>query len=74
MVTVAAHGSAALRPQQNSIVPSRARWKRPGGAVADAADAAILVALTFSVPAVILLVGAPLALAVKALLWVIRWL
>jgi hypothetical protein len=74
VVAVAAHGSAALPRGQDSIVPSRARWKRSGGAVANATDAVILIALTFSVPAVILLVGAPLALAARALLWGIGWL
>ena len=74
MVAVAAHRSPALPGRQDAIVPTPVRWKRPGRVVAYASDAVILVALVLSVPAVILLVGVPLALAGRALLWAIGWL
>lgn len=74
MVAVAAHRSAPLTREQGSIVPSPVRWQRPRRVVAYASDALLMVALVLSVPLVILLVGAPLALAGRALLWALGWL
>jgi hypothetical protein len=74
VTAVAARVSAPLPREQGSIVPGPVRGRRPGRVVAYVSDALITIALVLSVPLVILLVGAPLALAARALLWALGWL
>jgi hypothetical protein len=74
VTAVAARVSAALPRRQDMTVSTPVKARRPGRAVAYATDAVVMVAVVFSVPVVILLVGAPLALIGRALLWAIGWL